>query len=80
MHIRNHYANELRRNTQINYANHYAAADYAIITPLLNYANTITQFLKKLLRRRLGLRKCQIQLRINSGHYAMGNLLSDGDS
>ena len=41
--LRNHCANKLRRNTQINYANHYA--DYAIITQF-NYADTITQFLK----------------------------------
>ena len=42
MHIRNHYANELRRNTQINYANHYA--DYANTD--FNYAEilVITQW------------------------------------
>ena len=62
--LRNYIMQKLRRNliTQKN---------YAIITQF-NYANTITQFLKKSLRR---LRKYRIQLRRNSGHYAMGNLL-----
>ena len=45
---RNHYANELRWYTQINYANH--CSDDAIITQF-NYTNTITQFLIKSLRR-----------------------------
>ena len=66
----NHYANALRRYTQINYPNHYA--DYAIITQF-NNANTIMQFLKKKSLRRLC--KYRFQLRRNSGHYAMGNLL-----
>ncbi len=53
----------LRRITQINYANHYA--DYAIIT-LLNYPNKITQLPKMSLCR---LRKYHFSSRRNSDYY-----------